>query len=112
MPTAIVRRGGSWFVRVLTFQVIMPVMGAALTWMWPNGSFRTLKKSASDVLSAALECGPPPLSEHPKGLFLNGSELGECNSEAKEPVKGEIVWQGSVRYATLEDVEALLENWR
>lgn len=112
MPTGIVRQSDSWFVRVLMFQVIVPVLAAVWTRLWPNGSFRTLQKSARDVLDAALECGPPPLSEHPKGLFLNGSELGEYNSEAKDPAKAEMVWRGSVRYAKLEDGEALLEDWR
>lgn len=98
-------------MRVLMFQGILPVLGPVWTWMWPNGAFRTLQKSARDVLSAALDCGPPPLSDRPKGLFLNGSELGEYNTEAKDPEKGEIVWKGSVRFANLERGETLLENW-
>ncbi|KAL1865058.1 hypothetical protein Daus18300_007405 [Diaporthe australafricana] len=112
MPSDIVRQSPSWFVRVLMFQVIMPVLGTVTTRLWPNGSFRTLHKSASDVLRAALDCGPPPLSEHPKGLFLNGSELGDYNSEAKEPAKCEIVWKGSVLYAKLEDGQTALESWK
>lgn len=112
MPTEIVRRSPSWFVRVLMFQVILPVLGTVTTRLWPNGSFRTLQKSASDVVSAALDSGPPPLNEHPKGLFLNGSELGNYNSEAKDPAKCEIVWKGSLQYAKLEDGQTLLENWK
>lgn len=112
VPTGIVRRSPSWFVRVLMFQVIMPVLGTVTTRLWPNGSFRTLQKSSSDILSAALDSGPPPLSEHPKGLFLNGSELGDYNSEAKEPAKCEIVWKGSLRYAKLEEGQTLLQNWK
>lgn len=112
MPTGIVRKNPSWVVRVLMFQIIMPVLGIVATWLWPNGSFRTLQKSANDVLSAALDYGPAPLSEYPKGLFLNGSELGAYNSEAKDPVKGKIVWKGSVHYAKLDDGQTLLENWK
>lgn len=112
MPTGIVRNSDSWFTRVLLFRVIVPVLASVCTRLWPNGSFRTVQKSARDVLGAALECGPPPLSEHPKGLFLNGSELGEYNSEAKEPAKAEVVWRGSVRYAKLVHGETLLEDWR
>jgi hypothetical protein len=112
MPTEIIRQSPSWFMRVLMFQVIMPVLGTVATRLWPNGSFRTLQKSASDVLSAAVDCDRPPLSEHPKGLFLNGSELGDYNSEAKEPAKCEIVWKGSVHYAKLEDGQTLLEKWK
>jgi hypothetical protein len=112
MPTDIIRSNPSWFVRVLVFQVIMPVLGTVTTRLWPSGSFRTLHKSAGDVLSAALDAGPPPLSEHPKGLYLNGSELGEYNSEAREPAKCEVVWKGSVHYAKLEEGQSLLENWK
>lgn len=112
MPTGIARRSDSWVLRFLVFQVILPVMVVVWAWLWPNGTFRTLQKSARDILSAALDCGPPPLSERPKGLFLNGSERGEYSTEAKEPMKGNIVWTGSVRFANLAEGETILGNWK
>lgn len=112
MPTAFIRQSDSWFLRFVMFKLMLPVLAVLWLWFWPNGAFRTLQKSSRDVISAALECGPPPLSERPKGLFLNGSERGVYNDEAKEPVKGDVVWRGSVRYARLVEGETVLENWK
>ncbi|KAK7713252.1 Type I Iterative PKS [Diaporthe eres] len=111
MPTGIMRHNESWFVRSVMFQVILPLITVFWGWLWPNGAFRTLEKSARDILAAVIACGPPPLSEHPKGLFLNGSEQGEYNTEALDPVKRDVVWRGSVRYAKLEKGQTLLEKW-
>lgn len=112
MPTGISRRSDSWFLRHFIFQLLIPALAILWAWLgWENGAFRTLKKSARDVLCAALDCGPPPLSEFPKGVFLNGSESGPYSAEAKDPRKGQIVWQGSVKFAQLLEMETALENW-
>lgn len=112
MPTGISRRSDSWILRYFIFQLLIPTLAMLWAWLgWENGSFRTLEKSAHDVLRAALDCGPPPLSEFPKGVFLNGSELGKYSDEAKDSSKGEIVWRGSVKFARLLDGETALENW-
>lgn len=112
MPTGIMRRSDHWFVTFVMFQVVLPLITVFWGRIWPNGAFRTLEKSARDTVTAVVACGPPPLSKHPKGLSLNGSEQGEYSTEALDPVKGDVVWSGSVRYAKLEGGETLLENWK
>lgn len=80
--------------------------------LFPNGTWRTPQKSASDVLAAAFNCGPLPLTERPKGIYLNGSETGEYKSEAKDPMKGQVIWEGSLRFTQLIGGETILQNWQ
>ncbi|KAI1441441.1 putative short-chain dehydrogenase [Annulohypoxylon stygium] len=110
MATGIVRHS-NWFVRVIFFRIFVGMSAGLLLPIWPNGTWRTPQKSARDVLAAAFRSGPPPLSEQPKGLYLNGSELGEYNSEAKDPKKGRLIWEGSVRFADLKADETILQCW-
>ncbi|KAI1851833.1 hypothetical protein JX265_013190 [Neoarthrinium moseri] len=111
MATGIVRNG-SWFLRVVIFQILVRFLGIVMVRLFPNGTWRTLDKSASDVTAAAFEASPPPLSERPKGIYLNGSELGQYNSEADDPVKGKVVWSGSVKYSGLKQGETSLKEWK
>ena len=110
--TGIVRQSGSWFLRVLLWQFLLPAMAAILIHFFPNGPLRQAKKSASDIIAAALKGGPPPLSARPKDLYLSGSELGVRNPEAKDPAKGAMLWRDTLRYTQLEDGETCLKNWR
>ncbi|KAI1177087.1 putative short-chain dehydrogenase [Nemania sp. FL0916] len=112
MATGIVRRSGSWFLRVVLFQFLLPALTAFMVYFFPNGNFRTPKKSSHDILAAALKSNPPPLCKRPKGLYLNGSELGFPNPEAADPAKGIIVWKGSVRYAGLTASDTILKDWQ
>ncbi len=73
-------------------------MAYVLQPLLPNGPFRTLSKSAGDVIAAAFETGPGPLSERPKRLYLNGSEVGKCDDLAKDPRNWHILWSASVKY--------------
>ncbi|KAI1807090.1 NAD(P)-binding protein [Daldinia bambusicola] len=111
MATGIVRHT-SWLVRVLVFRIFAGMMAPLLVRIHPNGTWRTPKKSARDVLAAALDNGPPPLSERPKGLYLNGSGLGDYSSEAKDPTKGQVIWKGSVRFSQLRGNETILQSWQ
>ncbi|KAI1498630.1 putative short-chain dehydrogenase [Biscogniauxia marginata] len=111
MATDIVRRSNSWFIRVLMFKILLPALVTVLTCFYPDGPFRTPKKSAGDVVAAAFDCGPPPLRERPKGLYLDGSKLGEYSPDAKDPMKREVVWKGSVQYAQLKEGESVLKMW-
>ena len=79
---------------------------------FPNGPLRTKEKSARDIVNAALESGPEPLCERPKGLYLNGSEVGVRNPEAKDPANGAMVWWNTVWYAGLKEGETCLKDWR
>ncbi|KAK6854952.1 NAD(P)-binding domain protein [Apiospora arundinis] len=111
MNTGIVRHS-PWLLRFLVFQVLAGVLGRLLVRLYPNGSWRTPQKSARDVLAAALDCGPLPLTEQPKGVYFNGSELGDYNPEAKDPEKGRVIWEGSLRFTQLQGTETILRNWQ
>ncbi|KAF1950324.1 NAD(P)-binding protein [Byssothecium circinans] len=110
--TGIVRHSGSWFLRVFLWRFLLPPIAVFLAYFLPNGPLRLVGKSARDIVAAALESGPPPLSARPKGLYLNGSELGARNPEAKNPANGAMLWRDTLRYTQLEDGETCLENWR
>lgn len=112
MATGIVRRSDSWVLRILLFRVLIPSLAPFLVRCSPNGSLRTRKKSAGDVLAAALNTGPLPLSKRPKGLYLDGSGLGEYNTEAKDPSKCGLVWRESILYTQLAAGETILEHWQ
>ncbi|CAJ2508296.1 Uu.00g094820.m01.CDS01 [Anthostomella pinea] len=111
MATGIVRHS-TWFVRVLVFRVFAGILARFLLLLYPNGTWRTPQKSARDVLAAAFDCGPPPLTERPKGTDLNGSEPGDYNSEAKDPKKGKVIWEGSLRLTRLQRGETILRHWQ
>lgn len=110
--TGIVRRSGSWFLRVLLWRLLLPAIAAVLIYFTPNGPIRPVKKSADDIVAAALMSGPSPLSPRPKGLYLNGSDLGARNPEAKDPAKTVMLWRDTLRYTQLKDGETCLKNWR
>lgn len=110
--TGIVRRSGNWFIRIFLWKFVLPGIASVVAWFMPNGPFRSVEKSSRDILAAALHNDPPPLSTRPKGLYLNGSELGKRNPEAKDPAKGAMLWRDTLRYTRLEDGETCLEDWR
>ncbi|KAI0003882.1 putative short-chain dehydrogenase [Xylariaceae sp. FL0662B] len=111
MPTGIARRS-PWFIRVLMFQIIFPVVAALQAWLHPtdNNDVCTVDQSARDMLAGAFD-NSQLLGERPKGLYLDGSELAEMSAEAKDPKKKEILWKDSVRYTQLKKGETMLTNW-
>ncbi|PQE32203.1 short-chain protein [Rutstroemia sp. NJR-2017a WRK4] len=112
VPTKLARHS-PWFIRVLLFQVIFPLVAALQEWRNPNSNndIRTPAKSAKDILAAAFESNPV-LGEQPKGLYLNGSERSDVSAEAQDPKKREMVWKDSVRYTGLKEGETVLANWQ
>lgn len=105
-------RHSPWIARVLIFGFLAGWVGRLLVRLYPNGTWRTPQKSAQDVLAAAIDCGPPPFTERPKGLYLNGSERGDYNAEAQDARKGRVIWQGSVRCTRLQRSETALQDWQ
>ncbi|KAK7930994.1 short-chain dehydrogenase [Apiospora marii] len=103
-------RHSPWIVRFLVFGFLAGWIGRLLVRLYPNGTWRTPQKSARDVLAAAINCGPPPLTERPKGVYLNGSERGDYSAEAQDPRKGRVIWEGSLRYTQLQRSETLLQD--
>lgn len=100
MPTGLVRRG-PWMTRVFIFQIMMPLIITLSAWLVPNGPWRTIKKSTRDVLAAAFEVGPP-LSERPKGVYLDGSKIGQKSAEAEDVEKQRLLWKDTVAICAAE----------
>jgi hypothetical protein len=111
VSTGISRRHGVWLFRIC-WNYLLPTIAAVMVYWMPNGSIRSVKKSASDIVAAALADGPAPLSARPKALYLDGSQVGARNAEAKDPAKGAMLWRDTLRYAQLKEGETCLENWR
>lgn len=109
MATELVRRS-AWVV-VQIFRFVIAPLSVLMTWLHPNGSLRTTKKSACDMMALALECGPP-LCEYPKGWYMSGLERAEPSAESKDARKREILWRDSVRYTGLAEGETCLGDWR
>ncbi|TAQ84953.1 hypothetical protein B7494_g6727 [Chlorociboria aeruginascens] len=111
VPTNLARHS-PFFIRVLLFKVIFPIVAAFQAWRNPgrNNGVRTADVSAGDVLAAALD-NNPVLGERPQGLYLDGSERAEISAEAKDERKRAMVWKDSVRYTQLKEGETILANW-
>ncbi|KAK4113267.1 putative short-chain dehydrogenase [Canariomyces notabilis] len=110
MPgTELVRRS-AWVV-VLIFRFVLAPLAVLTTWLSPNGSLRTTRKSAADMMVLALKRGEP-LCEYPKGWYMNGLERAEPSDESKDERKRECLWRDSVRYTRLAEGETCLGDWR
>lgn len=107
MATGLVRRG-PWMTRVVIFQIAMPLLITLSAWLMPNSPWRTTKKSTRDVLAATFGVGPP-LSERPKGVYLDGSKIGQKSAEAEDVEKQRLLWRDTVRCAQLKDSETVLQ---
>lgn len=105
MGTGLVRRG-NWFIRVLLWPVIVPLIAPLMTWLEPNGHIRTISKSSADVLRAAFGAGPEL-----RGKYLNGSEVQELVAEAADTEKRAMVWGDSVKYSQLTGQDTVLVHW-
>lgn len=105
MPTKITTGTLGWFIHSL-FLIITHIASRISS----NGMMRLPRKSASDVLAAALQTGPP-YGERPKGLYFNGSELKEVGVEAKDVEKRASVWKASIEYSGLNEGETCLADW-
>ncbi|PQE22282.1 short-chain protein [Rutstroemia sp. NJR-2017a WRK4] len=112
VPTNIARRS-PWFIRVLLFRVVLPLVASLQAWRNPKGNndVRTVDKAAKDVLAAAFDSSPV-LGEQPKGVYLDGSERAEISAEAQDPRKREMVWKDSIGYAGLKEGETILAHWQ
>jgi hypothetical protein len=108
MPTDICRRDG-FFVRVMVMKVIMPILNPLLVYIWPNGFMRTAAKSGSDVLRAAFDT--ETLGNHPKDVYLNGTDPWPTSKEARDEKKREALWRDSLRFANVVQGETALVNW-
>ncbi|KAK2612084.1 hypothetical protein QQS21_001933 [Conoideocrella luteorostrata] len=105
--TGITRRGA---IAIRAFANVMAWLAVIFTWLWPNGTFRTAKKSSGDILAAALDSNPV-LGERPKEMYLNGEIPIEMSVEARDPKKRAILWAATIQYTGLRGDETALVNW-
>jgi hypothetical protein len=106
MPSGLTRRG-NLFLAVMN-KAVVPVAAQLSVKLSPNGPLRTTKKSAADVLRAALDT--KELGERPKNLYLNGTDAWEASAEARDATKQEQLWKASVKYTNLQAKETALVN--
>lgn len=108
VPTSLTRRG-NWMIRFMWI-FIMPWLSVVLVWLWPNGTYRTAKKSSRDILSAALDSKWS--TDSPQGLYLDGEKIIEPSNEAKDARKRAILWADTVRYTGIKEGETVLADWQ
>ena len=72
--------------------------------IWPNGYFRTRAKSAHDVLAACFDEGGV-LGTHPKGVYLNGSDVAGTSPESRDEGKQRRLWEASIEMVGLKGGE-------
>lgn len=101
------QRHAPWFIRVVLFQVIYPL----ILYFKPNdGPVRPLWRSAADVLEAAV--GAVGGAEgKAKGLYFDGREPFHTSAESRDAEKRHLVWTETVRYAGLEKGDTTLGHW-
>ncbi|ROV99225.1 hypothetical protein VPNG_08245 [Cytospora leucostoma] len=105
MPGNLTRRG-PWIIRVVLFKLVMPWLDPLMAWFQPNGSLRTIKLGAADIIAAALWRG-----ESPKGRYHYGSQNSEMTPEARDEKK-ERLWVDAVSYTQLQADETTLAFWK
>lgn len=71
----------------------------------PNGMFRTVEKSAEDVLRAAFETTEPYLA---KDAYFDGNRPSETAIESKDLGRQKELWQLSLLYVGLEESQTAL----
>ncbi|ERT03126.1 hypothetical protein HMPREF1624_01431 [Sporothrix schenckii ATCC 58251] len=111
IPTNLLRRSNFWFAKPLAAKFITIPLGYAWSMVESNSVMRPVSKSARDVLRAALESSPPPMSEHPKGLYFNGNAPILQGAEARDPAKTGALWRDSVKFTGIDEHDTVLKAW-
>ncbi|KAI0398834.1 putative short-chain dehydrogenase [Xylaria palmicola] len=101
------QRLAPWFIRVLLFKVIYPL----ILYLNPdNGPVRPTSRSASDALELAFGMGEG--GELPKDKYFDGRAPLETSSESRDPAKRVLVWAETVKLAGLKEGETVLRKWQ
>jgi hypothetical protein len=67
------------------------------------------EESGGDVLSAAFD--REELGEHPKAVYLNGSEREVAGKEAGDEEKQRRLWMESLKLASIREGDTALKVW-
>jgi hypothetical protein len=98
-------------ISVLVAKLLIPLLATATTGIFVDNSVaRTTKKSARDVLAAALSVTAPD-GQPPKAVYLDGSSRGVPSAEARDTVKQGLLWKETIQYAQLRVGETCLVDW-
>lgn len=105
MPHGNLAQRASWHARCLSMPLIQLYTRVA-KYFWPNGMFRTVEKSAQDVLRAAIEYNAA--WSNPKDAYFDGNKPAETAEESKDPRRQKKLWELSLRYVELEQSQTAL----
>ena len=100
-------RESPFLLRIALTWVVAP-LSPILVWIWPNGYFRTAAKSANDLLVASFNTNR--LGEHPKAVYLNGSDFAATSPETLEEAKQKKLWDASAELAGFTDGDTPLNS--
>ncbi|KAL8824249.1 MAG: hypothetical protein Q9191_005187 [Dirinaria sp. TL-2023a] len=109
MPNTGLVKDASPMIQFLLHYVLGSVI-SIVTWLRPNGDYRTPWKSAGDLLNASFN--ETDYGKHPQALYLNGSAKAKAGAEARNEQYQKEMWKASVRMARLEEGDTVLENWQ
>jgi hypothetical protein len=90
--------------------MIMTLLQALFVYFWPNGPLRTPGKTARDMLYVTFD--EKTLGEHPKALYMDGTEISETSPESRDEEKHERLWEGSLRMAGVRGGDTTLLHWK
>tara|TARA_R110002060_G_scaffold53400_11_gene64033 strand:+ start:593 stop:919 length:327 start_codon:yes stop_codon:yes gene_type:complete len=102
-----ITRNGMLLVKIVS--KIAYLFQDIIVWLSPNGALRSPKKSGGDLLRASFDV--EELGEHPKAVYLNGSELKHSGKEANDEKKQQKLWVESLRLAGIQEGDTVLKGW-
>ena len=71
----------SWLVHLI-FQYVLPSVIGLVSWLFPNGDYRTTWRSAGDLLNA--NPNEKDYGKHSQVLYLNVSRESQAGAEATD----------------------------
>ncbi|KAL8727060.1 MAG: hypothetical protein Q9166_006303 [cf. Caloplaca sp. 2 TL-2023] len=75
--------------------------------MVPNGTLRTTRKVAKDILSACFGLDSRAFESWPDGSFLNGNRVAISSIEARDEEKQRQLWEGSLKLLDLHEEDTV-----
>lgn len=97
------------FIRFVTL-ILLPLMQSIAVWFSPNGFMRPPWKSAADPMLASFD--ETNLAQHPKAVYLDGSEKVIPAAAARDETKQKQLWEESLGLARIRYCDTVLKNWQ
>lgn len=99
----------SWVLHI-GFQYIMGALIDIISWLNPNGSYRSSWTSAGALLNASFN--EKDLGKHPQALYLDGTREGRAGKEAMNEQRQRELWEASLEMAAIKNEDTVLEKWQ